>query len=97
MPNQNVENVLNLALDATEEERIKSLNLNVGYDTQDKEWEVIIKYSGSLDEVRAFAINVTELRNGYAIIRVRENDIKRLFRSVEYDGHRTWYGSKRNY
>lgn len=43
MPSQNVDNVLNLALDATKEERIKSLNLNVGYDVEEKEWEVIIK------------------------------------------------------
>ena len=32
MDNQKRENLLNLALDATEEERLKSVNLNVGYD-----------------------------------------------------------------
>lgn len=78
MASQNVDNVLNLALDATEEERVKSLNLNVGYDAEEKEWEVIIKYSGSLEAVRAFALGVTELRNEYAIVRVRESDIQKL-------------------
>ena len=78
MPSQNVDNVLNLALDATQEERIKSLNLNVGYDAEEKEWEVIIKYSGSLGAVREFALGVTELRGEYAIVRVKERDIQRL-------------------
>ena len=71
MTSQNVDNVLNLALDATQEERIKSLNLNVGYDAEEKEWEVIIKYSGSLEAVREFALGVTVLRGEYAIVRVK--------------------------
>ena len=32
MPSQKIENLLNLALDATPEERRKSLQLDVGYD-----------------------------------------------------------------
>ena len=32
--NEKIENLLNLAMDATPEERAKSLNLNVGYDTE---------------------------------------------------------------
>lgn len=78
MLSQNIDNVLNLALDATEEERIKSLNLNVGYNAEEKEWEVIIKYSGSLEAVREFALGVTSLRGEYAIVRLKESDIQRL-------------------
>ena len=37
-----IENILNLALDATREEREKSLNLDVGYDVADDSWEVIV-------------------------------------------------------
>ena len=48
MTEQKLENLLNLALDATEEEREKSLNLDVGYYPIEKEWELIVKYSGSL-------------------------------------------------
>ena len=33
MPDQKLDNLLNLALDATEEEREKSRNLNVGYES----------------------------------------------------------------
>ena len=49
MNNQKLENVLNLAMSATEEERDKSLELNVGYNPIDREWDLIVKYSGSLD------------------------------------------------
>ena len=55
MASQKIENLLNLALDATPEERQKSLELDVGYDSEDKEWELIVKYSGSLEGVRALA------------------------------------------
>ena len=43
---QKAENLLNLALDATSEEREKSLELEVGYQPLDQEWDLIIKYSG---------------------------------------------------
>ena len=46
MDNSKLENMLNLALDATEAEREKSLNLDVGYDRQERTWELIVKYSG---------------------------------------------------
>lgn len=75
---QKVENLLNLALDATEEERIRSLELEVGFNPIEREWDLIIKYSGSLDAVRALASSVTELSNEYAVITIRESLIDRL-------------------
>ena len=39
MENAKLENMLNLALDATQREREKSLNLDVGYDREEKTWE----------------------------------------------------------
>ena len=47
MENSKIENMLNLALDATPEERARSLNLDVGFDREENTWEVIVKYSGS--------------------------------------------------
>ena len=47
-----IENILNLALDATREEREKSLNLDVGYDVADDSWEVIVKFFGTTEELR---------------------------------------------
>lgn len=83
---QKVENLLNLALDATEEEREKSLVLDVGYNPIDREWDLIIKYSGNLDPVRAIAGQVVELQNEYAIITIRESMIETLagLPQVEY-------------
>ncbi len=45
---QKIENQLNLALSITEEERQKSESLDIGYDLEEKEWEFIVKYSGTL-------------------------------------------------
>lgn len=75
---QKVENLLNLALDATEEERMKSLELEVGFNPIDREWDLIIKYSGTIDAVRELASGVTELSNEYAVITVRESLINSL-------------------
>ncbi len=86
MDSQKADNQLNLALDATEEERRKSLELDVGYDPVDRMWELIIKYSGDLEEVRLIAESVTEMANEYAVIVIRESRISELVRipEVEY-------------
>lgn len=83
---QKIENLLNLALDATEEERKKSLELNVGYDAQEKKWDLIIKYAGNLDALRNLNIEVTELQGGYAILKLSESEISQLasVKEIEY-------------
>ena len=63
---QKIENILNLALEATPEERARSAELDVGYDAGEREWDLIIKYSGSLDTAREIGESVTELLNNYA-------------------------------
>ena len=75
---QKIENQLNLALDATEAERQRSRSLNVGYDEEENEWELILKYSGSLEPVRELAVYVTELTGGYVIIQIKESRIEEL-------------------
>lgn len=86
MSNQKIENMLNLALDSTEDEREKSLELDVGYHPIDREWDLIVKYSGSLNEIRALGIQVVELQNEFAIVTIQENLIPRLaqFAQIEY-------------
>ncbi len=69
MENQKVDNILNLAVDATPEEREKSLELNVGYDPADREWDVIVKYSGDIEELRGKTTWNTPLLNVYAVVR----------------------------
>lgn len=78
MEDQKLENLLNLALDSTESERLRSQNLNVGYNTQTRTWEVIIKYTGNLEEVRRTAEEVTELFGGFAVLRIREDRLPLL-------------------
>lgn len=82
---QKAENLLNLALDATEAEREKSLELDVGYNPIDREWDLIIKYSGTLEMVRVLAVSVTELANQYAVIKIQESKIDALTRLSEVD------------
>ena len=43
MPDQKLDNLLNLAMDATPQERAKSENLNVGYDSTTRLWDVYRK------------------------------------------------------
>lgn len=77
MPDQKLDNLLNLALDATEEEREKSRNLNVGYEKQTRKWEIIVKYSEMGDSVEALlggsGISVVPLLGGYAIVTLPES------------------------
>lgn len=69
---------MNLALNATQRERDKSLQLETGFDPMERTWELIVKYSGSLDEALQLAESVTELMNEYAIIIIKESLIDAL-------------------
>lgn len=78
-----IENQLNLALDLPVATREKTINLGVGYQPEDKTWELIVKYSGSLDRIREeLNISAVELTNQYAVITIPENLIDIL---AEYD------------
>ncbi|MFA9376119.1 MAG: S8 family peptidase [Lachnotalea sp.] len=78
MNNQKIENLLNLALDATDQEREKSLNLNVGYDQLENTWDIIVKYSGDIERLESDMISVVKLMNQYAILTVKESVLKEL-------------------
>ena len=77
MYDQKLENQLNLAISSTEEERLRSGTLNIGYDEKDQTWEVIIKYTGTLDDGRRIAEGVTELFGGFAVVRIKEDALER--------------------
>ncbi len=78
MNDQKIENQLNLALEATEEEREKSRTLEIGYNRLEKTWEVIVKYTGNIQRLASEGIQVTELINEYAILVVPESQIEWL-------------------
>lgn len=80
---QKAENLLNLALDSTSEEREKSIELNVGYDSEEKEWDLIVKFSDGLEAIRAVATSVTELLNEYAIVTIKESKISELVKLTQ--------------
>lgn len=82
MTNGKMENLLDLALSATEEERSKSLNLDVGYSPLTKTWEVIVRFIGDgLDQVRRLAdgagepggrVEIVALDQSYGILTLPE-------------------------
>ena len=75
MPDQKIDNLLNLAMDATSEERAKSENLNVGYDSSERLWDVIVKYSGPESRLGGEDIQVVPLLGGYAVVTLPESEI----------------------
>lgn len=72
MEDQKIDNLLNLAVDATSREREKSLNLNVGYDAGARVWDVIVKYTGNILEIEQEDISVVRLLNEYAVVTLPE-------------------------
>lgn len=70
---------LNIAMETSKEERMKSLDLNVGYGSVFDEWELIIQYNGDLEEIKAeINIQIEELLGGYAIVRIPQYLINQL-------------------
>lgn len=75
---------LNLALNIPLDERIKSLDLNVGYISDTDQWELIVKHTGSLDALeKQLGFDYVSLLNGYGIIRIKAALIGELSRSPE--------------
>ena len=75
MPDQKLENLLNLAMNALPQERAKSENLNVGYDPTTRLWDVIVKYSGPESGLGGERIQVVPLLGSYAVVTLPETEI----------------------
>lgn len=96
MSNEKMENLLNLALDATQAEREKSMQLEVGYDAAERTWEVIVKFSGTQEALSArlaerfpqFSdrIRLTNLQNEYAVLILPEQIVESVasLNEIEY-------------
>lgn len=86
--NPKIENLLNLALDATQAERDKSAELEVGFNPEEKVWELIVKYEGSLQEIeeKIEGVTVIYLMRGYAILYVPESEVLNIadFETITY-------------
>lgn len=67
--NQKIENLLNVSLDATMEELESSESLSTGFNWRDNTWEIIVRYTGNLENIKAnYNVYVRELLFNYAII-----------------------------
>lgn len=85
MPDQKVDNLLNLAIGATEEERRKSENLNVGFDQEQNLWDVLIKYSGPESGLEGENIQVVPLLGNYAVVTLPEDEIETYSRRTQIE------------
>lgn len=73
---EKIDNQLNLALEIPEEEREKAMDLNVGYEEETGQWEIIFQYAGSLDQILfPEGVEIEPLSGGYAIAYLREEVI----------------------
>lgn len=72
MDSQKLENLLNLSLSVTEEEREESPLLREGFDLLSNTWEIIIKYQGDIERYETDLIQIEPLIAGYAIVTLPE-------------------------
>lgn len=84
--NQKLEDILNLALETPEEVREQTETLNVGFDVENRTWELIVKYHGSLDALEGMGVQVETLLAGYAILTVPEELVESVadLEQIEY-------------
>ena len=86
MRDQKLENLLNLALDASPEDFQRSEALQTGFNEESRTWELIVRYTGDLSVVEQFGAEKEELLNGYGIITVPEKyvDAVSSLNQIEY-------------
>ena len=87
MNNEKLENLLNLSLEATQREREKSEELEIGYEKNTNTWELIVKYSGDISHLEDLerGIIIEKLSNEYAIVRIPENLIAEFVANPEIE------------
>ena len=87
MNNEKLENLLNLSLEATQREREKSEELEIGYEESTNTWELIVKYSGDISHLEDLerGIIIEKLSNEYAIIRIPEDLIAEFVANPEIE------------
>lgn len=85
MPDQKLDNLLNLALSATEREREKSGNLNVGYNQELRLWDVFVKYNGDTSGLEGPGVFVVPLLGEYAVVTLPENELETYARRPQIE------------
>lgn len=84
--NQKLEDLLQLALQTPEETRERTGELNVGFNSSERTWELIVKYHGSLDVLEALDVQIEYLIAGYAVLTVPAALVERVaeLEEIEY-------------
>ena len=85
MDSQKLENMLNVALQTDKTERNFNNDIDVGFNTTENTWELIVKYNGDLTFVESLGGTVEELILGYAIIVIPEERIPELVERPEIE------------
>lgn len=84
--NQKIENLLNVSLEATRTELENSESLSIGFNWRDDTWEIIVKYSGTLDNIREkYNVYIRELLYNYAIIVTDKETIELISQETNID------------
>lgn len=85
MDNEKIENLLNLSLNSSQEERERSTVLDVGYMPLESRWEVVIKFSGDINNLRQKfpQIEAKELLYQYALLTIPESLIDDVASDVQ--------------
>ncbi len=78
MDSQKFENILNLSLEVTDEERIQSEILDAAYNDETGKWDLIVRYAGDIEYLRDMGIQITYLISNYAIISAQKNLIDKI-------------------
>ena len=78
MADQKIENLLELSVEVDDSTREKSENLQVGYDPQEKRWEIILHYSGEMESLAERYDSLVPLLGGYATAEVTESQLLQL-------------------
>ncbi len=75
---------LNLALNTSYYQRVKSEDLNVGYNVEDNSWELIIKYIGSISDLSIkYDFSYVELLEQFAVILIKADKIMQFIQEPE--------------
>lgn len=82
MDNEKIENLLQLSLAVTSQERKKSGELSTGYNASENTFQVIVRYVDNLKRVEEMGIAVDYLLGEYAILNVTKEQI---FAIASYD------------
>lgn len=85
MPDQKLDNQLNLALDTPMEEREKSVDLNVGFSQAEGVWDVIVKYSGDTKALAGEGTGMVPLLGNYAIVTIPQEKLQEFSRRPQVE------------